>query len=43
MAPNCAIASGCRDPNTGSAAKEGGALEGTPHNDERFAHIKYDR
>ena len=24
-------------------AKEGGALEGTPQNDERFAYIKYDR
>jgi 4a-hydroxytetrahydrobiopterin dehydratase len=23
-------------------AKEGGALEGTPENDERFAYIKYD-
>lgn len=23
-------------------AKEGGALEGTPHGDQRFAYIKYD-
>jgi len=23
-------------------AKEGGALEGTPQNDERFAYVKYD-
>jgi 4a-hydroxytetrahydrobiopterin dehydratase len=24
-------------------AREGGALEGTPQNDERFAYVKYDR